>query len=209
MASFIRIFRMWKGFGSASANASFNLSESMVAYLSLEDKINAIDSINTVAGSVKVAIGAANGEVYVWHLQLADPNNVSSIETIDTKLVLSHGDEVTGINFNESGSKIVSCGLDKVLYVCDVETGMILFKKEHPNSLICMSWSFYDEILYLGDNQGTIHVWNMTDGEKRCALDAFNGPITSIASTMYNAERMIVAAGVDYHEFIVKSFKAE
>lgn len=201
-------YRIWKGFGSASLNTSFNLSESMVAYLSLEDKVNAVDTINTAADTIKVVIGTASGEVFIWHLQIADPCNVSSAETVDTKLVLTHDDEVTGVNFNESGSKIVSCGLDRMLYVCDVDTGMILFKKEHPNSLICMSWCAYDELLYLGDNEGMIHVWNMTDGEKKCTLEAFHGPITSIASCMHNEKRMILAAGVDYREFVVKNFKA-
>lgn len=202
-------YRIWKGFGSTCMNTSFNLSESMVAYLPLEDKINAIDAIHSTDGIIKVAIGTASGEVHIWLLAMSDPTNVSTAETVDIKLVLNHDDEVTGINFNESGTKIVSCGLDKYLYVCDVETGMILFRKEHMNSLICMNWSMYDETLYLGDNEGTIHVWNMTIGEKKCDLCAFNGPITSITSRMYNNKRMIVAAGVDYHEFVVKSFKTD
>lgn len=197
-------YRMWKGFNKSSSNNSFNLSESMVAYLSLEDKINAIDSIST-ANTINIAIGLANGEVFIWHLEIDAPIYWQRIEPIGSKLILTHNDEVTGVNFNESGSKIVSCGLDKFLYVCDVETGMILFKKEHANSLICMNWSFFDEILYLGDNQGVIHVWNMTDGEKKCTANAFNGPITSITSTIYDSKRMVIAAGVDFNEFVVKS----
>lgn len=180
----------------------------MIAYLSLEDKVNAIDSISTI-NTIKIAIALANGEVFIWKLEIDAPIDWQRIEPIGAKLILTHDDEVTGVNFNESGSKIVSCGLDKFLYVCDVETGMILFKKEHPNSLICMNWSFYDEILYLGDNQGVIHVWNMNDGEKICAANAFNGPITSITSTFHDTKRMIIAAGVDLNEFVVKSLKTE
>lgn len=198
---------MWKGFGKTS-NTSFNLSASMVAYLSLEDKVIAIDSTWSI-DTIKVAIGLANGEVYIWRLKINDPSQITTAEPIETKLILTHADEVTGVNFNETGSKVVSCGLDRLIYVCDVATGMILFKKEHPNSLICMKWSFLDEILYLGDNQGTIHVWDMTDGEKKCFVNAFNGPITSITCMIADDKRSIVAAGVDYCEYVVKSFKTE
>lgn len=198
---------MWKGFGKSS-DTLFNLSASMVGYLSLEDKVISIDSTWST-DVIKVAIGLANGEVYIWRLRINNPNQVTTVEPIDNKLIITHADEVTGVNFNETGTKVVSCGLDKLIYVCDVATGMILFKKEHPNSLICMKWSFIDEILYLGDNEGTIHVWDMTDGEKKCLLKAFNGPITSITCMMADDRRIIVAAGVDYSEFLVKSFKTD
>lgn len=198
---------MWKGFGK-NCSTTFNLSESMSAYLPLEEKINTIDTIHH-SHVIKVAIGSTNGEVLIWKLKINDPATLSDFETIETRLLIAHDDEITGVNFNETGSKVVSCGLDRFLYVCDVETGTILFKKEHLNSLICMKWSTIDEILYLGDNQGTVHVWNMTDGEKKCSEDVFKGPITSITVMFVNDVRKVVAAGVDYNEFVVKALRAE
>lgn len=158
---------------------------------------------------IKVVIGLSSGEVFLWRLNIRDDLRVNDAELID--LLYSHNDEVTNLAYNRIGTKIVSCALDNYLYVSDVETGMILFKKEHPNCLICLSWCHENEILYLGDNVGFIHVWNMLTGEKNCTEKAFNGPITCITSkfdTECNKWK-VIAAGVDGPEFVVKAWTNE
>lgn len=202
---FFALFRIWKGFDSKS----YRLSDSMISYLSLEEKIVTIDSYK-IGNKMKVAIGLVNGDVNLWSSVIGDEQILNNIETVDTKLLLTHGDEVTDLAFNQDGSQIVSSGLDKYLYICDIDTGMILFKNEHPNCLICLNWCNGNDILYLGDNIGYIHVWNMLTGEKNCTEMAFNGPITSITSiVMDNKTCNVIAAGVEGNEFLVKAWRNE
>lgn len=166
---------------------------------------------------IQIVIGLVNGEVLLWSLSFDDSLsddaklNVSSIKTVDTKLLYTHADEVNDISFSKDGSKIASCGLDRYLYVCDIETGMILFKNDHPNCLICFDWCFDNQMLYLGDNMGTLYIWNMMSGEKVYTETVFDGPITCITSKLEAEGRKIrvIAAGVDRNEFVVKAWMNE
>lgn len=149
-----------------------------------------------------------SGDVNLWRLSFSDESNLSDIESNDCKVLITHSDEVTDIKFSNDGTKIASCALDRFVYVCDVETGMILFKKEHPNCLICFSWCHDNGTLYVGDNTGFIYVWNMMTGEQNCSESIFNGPITNITSKMCTGSGRckIIAAGVDKNEYLVKAF---
>lgn len=196
-------FRIWKGFD----NKSYSLSDSMLSYLPLEEKIVSIDS-RRAKNKIKVVIGLVSGEVILWTSIIGDQSNLSNVTTADTKVLLCHEDEVTDVTFNMDGTKIAACGLDKILFVCDIQTGMILFKNEHPNGLICLDWCFSNQMLYLGDNDGIIHVWNMMNGEKKCTHKIFNGPVTAVTTTADEDNNCInvIAAGVDYNEFLVNAW---
>lgn len=196
------ICRVWKGFDTKP----YSLSDSLIAYYSFEEKIIAVD-ISKMKETIKVVVGLANGDVILWKLNTSGQLSSGSVGTIDTKSLFMHADEVTRVSFNQNGTKVASCGLDCVLHVCDIDTGMTLFKKEHSNCLICLSWCHDTGILYLGDNTGYIHVWNMMTGEKHCSECGFNGPITSITSNLDSDNKCkIVAAGVDGNEFLVKAW---
>lgn len=150
-----------------------------------------------------------NGDVMIWRLKITGPLGLNTIETIDIKHLYKHNDEVTDVSFNKSGTKVATCALDCVLHVCDIETGMTLFKKEHSDCLICLSWCHESGILYLGDNKGLIYVWNMMTGEQNCSILSFNGPITSITSnldTTIDKKCKIIAAGADGNDFLVKAW---
>lgn len=165
----------------------------------------AVDAFRT-KDCIKVVIGLVSGDVILWRLRCSDLK-FNNIQTIDTKSLFTHADEVTGVSFNKNGTKVATCALDRVLYVCDIDTGMTLFQKEHPNCLICLSWCHESGILYIGDNNGHIHVWNMMTGEKNCTELGFNGPITCIVSDLDPQNKCkVIAAGVDGNEFLVKAW---
>lgn len=194
------IFRIWKGFNTKP----YSLSDSLIAYYSFEEKIISVDIFET-NDIIKVVVGLANGDVILWKLKMSDRLSPGLVETIDTKILFTHDDEVTCVLFNKNGTKVASCGLDCILCVCDIDTGMNLFKKEHTNCLICLSWCHESGILYLGDNAGYIYIWNMVNGELNISECGFNGPITSITSSLDSDNKCkIIAAGVDGNEFLVK-----
>lgn len=203
--NFFFIFhRIWKGFDKKS----YNLSDSLLSYISFDEKAIAVDAFKT-KNIIEVIIGLVNGDVVLWRLSFNDECfSVLSSNEDDNKLLFTHADEVTDVAFSKDGSKIASCGLDRYLYVCDIETGMILFKNDHPNSLICLNWCYDNQMLYLGDNTGLMHVWNMMSGEKTCTETAFDGPITCITSKLENEANKcrIIAAGVERNEFVVKAW---
>lgn len=194
--------RIWKGFDTKP----YSLSDSLIAYYSFDEKVFAVDVFCT-KDFIKVAIGLENGDVILWRLAISGPLSLHSIETIDTKLLFKHSDEVTDVAFNKNGTKIASCALDSILHLCDIDTGMTLFNKEHTSCLICLSWCHESGILYLGDNEGRIYVWNMMSGDQHCTKLGFNGPITSITSSLDADNKCtVVAAGVDGNEFLVKAW---
>lgn len=196
---------MWKGFQSKS----YCLSNSLISYILVNSKTVAIDARRR-NNLMKVVIGMANCEILLWTSSfIIDENEISEIETIDKKNLYSHNDEVTDVSFNENGTKIVSCGLDRKLFVCDTDTGMILFQKEDSDPLICLSWNFSNEILYIGDKAGFIHVWNMINGDKLCDKEVFNGPVTAITSIKNENGCKVIVGGVDHNEFIVKQWSSE
>lgn len=195
------VFRIWKGF----ENESFRLSDSMIAYLSLEEKVVAIDTIK-LKNTIKILLGLVNGEVLMWNLNVSDLTNLTDMETIETKILYTHNGEITDVSFNQAGTKVASCSLDKYLYVCDIATEMILFKKEHSDGLICMDWRDDDEFLYLGDKTGNIRVWHMTTGDEIASVKAFNGPVTSLISKQMDKRKGFVAAGVDFNEYLVRAW---
>lgn len=180
----------------------------MVSYLPVTGKIVAVDA-RRQNNIIKIVIGMANRDVMLWITSFTDAMNINELETIDKKNLYSHSDEVTDVSFDQNGTKIVSCGLDRKLFVCDTDTGMILFQKEDSDPLICLNWRIDNEILYTGDNEGFIHVWNMISGEKLCDEEAFNGPVTAITSIMNKNGCKVIAGGVDSNEFIVKQWTGE
>lgn len=169
-----------------------------------------VDAFKT-RDSIRVVVGLVSGEVILWRVKTAGRLSIHSVETIDTKLLYTHSDEVTSVSFNKNGTKVATCALDCVLYVCDIDTGMNLFRKEHPNCLICLSWCHESGMLYLGDNSGFIYVWNMMTGEQNCKIESgFNGPVTSITSNLESENKCrVIAAGVDGTEFLVKTWVNE
>lgn len=177
----------------------------MIAYLPLEEKVVAIDAIN-INNTLKIVLGLVNGEILLWNLNVPDLTNFTEMETIETKILYTHDGEITDVSFNQAGTKIASCSLDKYLYVCDIATEMILFKKEHSDGLICMDWRDDDEFLYLGDKSGNVRVWLMTTGDELASVKAFNGPVTSLISTQTNKRKGFVGAGVDVNEYLVKAW---
>lgn len=185
---------MWKGFN----DKPYRLSDSLLSYYSFDEKVLTVDIFKS-NNIIKIVCGLINGDVAFW--RLSDYEN-------DCKVLYTHADEVTNIHFNETGTKIVSCALDRYLYVCDVDTGMILFKKEHPNCLICLSWCFDNDFVYAGDNAGFIYAWNMRMGEQSCSDRVFNGPITSITSKWCADDKLcrVIVAGVNQNDYLIKAF---
>lgn len=181
----------------------------MISYLSLDEKIIVIDAYRS-SRVLNVVIGLINGDVILWRSGIDSASSINSIDTIDTRTLLTHNDEVTDIAFSKDGTKVASCGLDRYLYVCDVDTGMRLFEREHSNCLTCLHWCHLSDMLYLGDDTGDIYVWDMISGEKNSSKHTFDGPITSVTTTnMDNKKCYVVVAGMERNEFSVKAWHNE
>lgn len=180
----------------------------MLSYLSLDEKIVAIDS-RRIDDKCKIVIGLTNGDVMLWTSMIREGNETLDVTTTDVRTLLCHDDEVTDVTFNKDGTKLASCGRDKALFVCDTSTGMILFKNEHPHCLICLNWCFTNQMLYLGDDTGIVYVWNMMTGEQNCRQQIFNGPVTAITSVddVPNICVNVIVAGVERNEFVVNAWR--
>lgn len=177
----------------------------MIAYLALDDKVVAVDA-NRVENQIKVVIGLTNNEVVLWTLSTNEENDSLQMNSIESKVLVTHSDEVTDVILNKNATKVASCGLDQMLFVCDIETGMILFRHAHPNSLMCFDWCYFNELLFIGDNEGFIYTWDMNSGEQLCTTKAFDGPVTALRCVNGEEKNRVFVAGVDFNEFIVKEF---
>lgn len=174
----------------------------MLAYLPLDEKCSCV-KVARNQNIINVCVGTFTGEVILWTLAIADLVKIQDLETIDQKVILKHADEISGIHFNLSQTHIASCSLDGILQVCDIATGMTLFRNEHQYPLTALNWTYSDELLVLGDQRGNVYIWNMQTGTIRLKkMELFNGLISYISTS---ADRKYVCvAGVDNRYFSIK-----
>lgn len=184
------------------------MSDAMVAYLPLEEKVSSIDASLTSENVLQVTIGTFSGEVFLWKLHA---NDVSDMETIDTTVMTKHLDEVTSVQFNQSATKIASASLDGTFHICDIKTGMVMLNQQHNSPIICLDWKYAEEYLAMGDENGFLILWNMITGTEHIKTKAFGGLISCLVTA--NREKKIIAAGIDgsetvgdRHEFGIKVF---
>lgn len=195
--------RIWKGF-TATEIQSYRISDALLEYAQFDDKIASVHAIMSDQ-HLLIAVGTFDGNVHLWKLRITQRAKIS-VETVSKSIVQTHSDEVTAVAFDPLGRQLASCGLDRVLLVADVVTGMNLFRKEHTEALCCMDWRLsIGEWLLLGDETGTVHVWNMQTGSVQTQTKAFDGVISAINTTQTSDERtFVIVAGVDGRDFSVK-----
>lgn len=135
--------------------------DAVIGYLPLEDKIVCLDTFKT-EDCLKILVGSASGELFLWQLQITDQNR--AVDSEDHRLILQHRDGVTVVRFNRSCSMIVSSGEDRMFNIVDIETGMVIFKCEMPAVVSALCWAKDDKYLLMGDRAGVLYVWNMLEG---------------------------------------------
>lgn len=183
------------------------MSDALIAYLPLEEKITSVHAVTTDV-RLYVVVGTRGGEVWLWSLK-RKPTTTTCIEleALDTHLLHKHTDEVTAVSFNVAGTKVASVSLDSFVHVCDVATGMTLFRKQHEAPLTCLNWSFFSELLLVADECGSLFVWNMQTGTiqlQRDTLFGDGGMISGLTvATAMNNNRMVIVAGVRGREFSI------
>lgn len=180
------------------------MSDAMVAYLSLEEKVASVDASLTSDDILQVAVGTFSGEVLLWKLRV---NNTTNMETLETVVLTKHVDEVTSVKFNPSQTKIASASLDGSFHICDITTGMVVLTQQHNSPIICLDWKYSEEYLAMGDENGHLIVWNMLTGTEHIKSKIFSGLVSCLVTT--NVEKKIIVAGIngsDGHEFSIKVF---
>lgn len=191
--------RIWKGF-DASDCTPFRMSDAIVAYLSLEEKVSSVDVMNN-ENIIQVAVGTFSGDVLLWKLcsdNLSKP--ATDLESLDTKVLTKHLDEVTSVQFNESKTKIASASLDGTFHICDIKTGMVVLSQQHNNPIICLDWKYAEEYLTMGDENGNLIVWNMITGTEHTQSKAFVGLVSCLVTC--TSEKKIITAGIDRKESV-------
>lgn len=178
----------------------------MLDYEQFDDKISSVHAILSAKDQqLLIAVGTFDGNVHLWKLKITRNPNIY-LESMSKSIVQTHSDEVTAVSFDPLGRQIASCGLDRLLLVADVATGMNLFRKEHSEALCCMDWRLSNgEWLMLGDEAGTVFVWNMQSGSVQTETKAFDGVVSAINTTKTSDGRtFVIVAGVDGRDFSVK-----
>lgn len=133
--------------------------------------------------SLRVAIGTACGELFLWNLQVTREQSGQSLPYIDSqehKLVLQHKEAVCVVRFNRNCSLIVSCGEDRMFNIIDIETGMVIFKREMPMPIRSLCWAKDDKYLLMGDQGGTMYVWNMLEGLIQKEVRVHSGKLANV-----------------------------
>lgn len=171
------------------------MSDAMIGYLSLDEKVSSIDASLTSDKIIQVAVGTFSGETFLWKLRATDTND---LETIETTVLTKHLDEVTSVQFNESKSKIASASLDGSFHICDITTGMVVLSQQHNSPIICLEWKYSDAYLAMGDENGYLIIWNMITGTEHIKTKAFAGLVSGLVTD--NSEKKIIAAGIDRSE---------
>ncbi|EDS28930.1 neutral sphingomyelinase [Culex quinquefasciatus] len=176
--------------------------DAVIGYLPLEDKIVCLDTFKT-EDCLKILVGSASGELFLWQLQITDQNR--AVDSEDHRLILQHRDGVTVVRFNRSCSMIVSSGEDRMFNIVDIETGMVIFKREMPAVVSALCWAKDDKYLLMVDRAGVLYVWNMLEGmiqkEIRVHADCIYGVGCS-------RDGQIITSGKDDRDYCVKIWKS-
>lgn len=196
--------RVWSGFRADDMQQSFRASDALLTYLQLDDKIaslhaivvlpdeddNADDHHRSSVPQLRVLIGTFGGQVHLWTPPLANvtrlggarfdkPSLPAGAAVGASVLLHRHADEVTIVRLGPAGRRAASCGLDGVLLVSDVRTGMRLMRAEHLAAWCCMAWprelSAVGDVLLLGDDRGAVSVWNMRTGGRQTLVEGVFG----------------------------------
>ncbi|XP_062537016.1 protein FAN-like [Armigeres subalbatus] len=181
--------------------------DSVIGYLPLEDKIVCLDMFQSDC-DLRVAIGTACGELFLWKLGLKLDRSGQSLPDIDSqdhKLILQHKDAVCVVKFNRNCSLVVCCGEDRMFYIVDIETGMVIFQREMAMAIRSLSWAKHDKYLLMGDCGGTMYVWNMLDGLIQKEVRVHSGCIYCVGC-MENS--LIITSGKDDRDYNVKIWES-
>lgn len=177
--------RIWSGFGADETQQNLRSATALRTCKQLDDRIAALQAI-VVSGDesadasaerqLLVLIGTFAGDVHLWRPKLSHELGRVS----DSMVLHSHGDEVTAARFGPAGRRAASCGLDGVLLVSDVRTGMRLMRVQHAAAWCCLEWptalAAAGDWLLLGDDRGAVSVWDMSTGVRRLVVErAFGG----------------------------------
>lgn len=195
-------YRVWSDFGSNDTQQSFRSTDSLLTYMQLDDKIATVHAIHlsdndddnnasTPTTSIRILIGTFAGDVHLWTVKPATDRKQlrTSPHENTARRLHRHGNEVTAVRFGPAGRRAASCGLDGVLIVSDVQTGMRLLSAEHNVAWCCLTWlppvclgGSDDDLILLGDDRGAVSVWSMRTGEGKRVADAAFGDAASAVS---------------------------
>ncbi|XP_059617028.1 protein FAN-like [Phlebotomus argentipes] len=201
--------KIWKGFDKNSL-PSFRMSDSMKAYLSLEDKVECLDA-KCRDTRISVAIGNDVGEIILWTLDSTIVNKSPDPgESTTQSVILSTKSSITGVAFNGNASKVASCdeaGIFRVIYISDHQMGTVIFQKELTSSFTCLNWTLSETQVLVGDVKGQIHVWDVRIGEMSLECETHSGPVWCITRTPDS--KKIITAGCDSpREICIKVWSA-
>ncbi|XP_055682050.1 protein FAN-like [Lutzomyia longipalpis] len=189
--------KIWKGFDKDSLS-TFRISESMKAYLSLEDKVECLDA-QFRDSKIIVVIGNNVGEIILWTLDASigrkspDPNESSA-----QSVILSTKSPLSGIAFNGNGTKVASCdvaGIFRVIYISEHQMGTVIFQKELASTFTCLNWTLSETQVLVGDTRGLIYVWDVHIGKMSLECETHSGPVWCITRTPDRSQ--IITAGCD------------
>lgn len=230
------LYRIWSGFRADETQQNVRATTALRACKQLDDRIATLQAIVVAGDAANVAdaaerpllilIGTFAGDVHLWRPKL----DRSLDREPDSSVLHSHDDEVTAARFGPFGRRAASCGLDGVLLVSDVRTGMRLMRVEHTAAWCCLEWppalASAGDLLLLGDDCGAISVWDMSTGARRMVVerafdngDGGGGLVSALTACrmgpecdgggglIENQRLFVIAAGVDgSRDFRVKVF---
>ncbi|XP_055630908.1 protein FAN-like isoform X2 [Toxorhynchites rutilus septentrionalis] len=177
----------------------------VIGYLPLEDKIASLDTFQSEA-NLSIVVGTESGEVFLWTLRLvsAGTKRPVDVESQEHKLVVQHRGGVCAANFNRNGTLLVSCGEDRMFNIVDIDTGMVVFKREMPAVVGCLSWTKDDTFLLMADRTGVLHVWNMLEGIVQKEFRVHSDCVYCVGCTH---DGQIVTSGKDERDYCVKIWR--
>lgn len=145
--------------------------------------------------SLRVVIGTSCGELFLWKVGLTRCNRAQSLPDVESqehKLVLQHKDAVCVVRFNRNCSLIASCGEDRMFNIVDIETGMVIFKREMPATIMSLCWAKDDKYLLMGDRSGMMYVWNMLEGMIQKEVRVHSGKLNALIFFLYFASEIVM-----------------
>ncbi|KAH7907481.1 WD40-repeat-containing domain protein [Hygrophoropsis aurantiaca] len=133
----------------------------------------------------RVALAFESGLVAVWDASTAQPLIINEE---------CHHEPVTSLNFSPNSTTLASASRNKSIQLWEVETGKILHRLQHKDSVLCQAFSVDNKMIVSGCQGGLCSTWDVETGQ---LLRKLRGHSESVNSVAISGDGLFIASGSD------------
>ncbi|QPC82368.1 WD40 repeat domain-containing protein [Phototrophicus methaneseepsis] len=132
-----------------------------------------VDGIAFASDDMLFAAGTWDGHAYIWGPEKED---------LDHLYTLDHGEAITEIDFNPTGTLLVTVGKDRIARLWDTETGLeVGILSDHRREIWSVDFNPTGDLIVTCGLDETMRIWDVSDQRQLANLENMGAGITDCA----------------------------